>query len=257
MAEALSLPNFRDIGGCAAADGRLVRRELIYRSAVPAACEEHLTRVAALRLGAICDLRSPAEQNLHRWRGPEHATLEWIVAGQDDQLTGLQPIEWLALIADPAFTDRDAASALLGVYRRFPRIYAAHLKSLFAYLASDRVGPVLVHCTAGKDRTGFACAMLLWALGVPRDAIFTDYLMSRGQFSPDAILARLGSRLEQPVSARARAALAVLANVSAEWLDAAFDQIEADFGSVDRYLLQAAGLDAATRERLHTQLLIA
>ena len=257
MAEALSLqdlPNFRDIGGCTAADGLVVRRELIYRSAAPAASDEHLIRVAALRLGAVCDLRSPAEQRLHQWRGPEHSAFEWIVADRLEEVAGLQPVEWLALIADPGFTDRDAASALLGVYRRFPQIYAGHLAALFRYLSSQS-RPILIHCTAGKDRTGFACAMLLWALGVPREAIFADYLQSRGQFSPDALLARLGSRFDRPVSPRAHAALAVLADVSSEYLNAAFDQIAADFGSVDRYLLQAAGLDAPARERLRARLL--
>jgi protein-tyrosine phosphatase len=96
------------------------------------------------------------------------------------------------------------------------------------------------HCTAGKDRTGFAAALLLEALGVPRDIILQDYLLTNDFYQiPTANPADLPPEV-----------MNVLWRVQANFLDAAFEVVEADFGSVPRYLKEALGLDAQAQERL-------
>jgi protein-tyrosine phosphatase len=98
----------------------------------------------------------------------------------------------------------------------------------------------VVPCTAGKDRTGFAAALILRALGVPHDVVLQDYLLTNTLY-------------KMPTQARAFAppeVLAVLWGVQPEFLDAAFEAVEADFGTVDAYLARALGVGPDERARL-------
>ena len=98
----------------------------------------------------------------------------------------------------------------------------------------------MFHCTAGKDRTGFAAALLLEALGVPRAVILQDYLLTNDFYQmPKANPAGLPQEV-----------MNVLWRVQANFLDAAFEVVEADFGSVPRYLKETLGVDAQAQARL-------
>jgi protein-tyrosine phosphatase len=97
------------------------------------------------------------------------------------------------------------------------------------------------HCTAGKDRTGFAAALVLHALGVPRAVVMQDYLLTNALYQPPPLLARTDTPAE---------ALAVLWRVQAGFLEAAFDALEADHGSVDQYLQQRLRMGPAARQAL-------
>jgi protein tyrosine/serine phosphatase len=139
-------------------------------------------------------------------------------------------------------------------YRQFPILLAEPLRAVFGRLASDPVvdhGSVLVHCAAGKDRTGFAVAMLLSAVGVRRVDIIEDYLRTGAQVA-------LGVRIEDARAAVRMAAgagpgdevLAELAAVDAALLEVSFDFIEETFGTVDDYLAGPCGLHPEGREKL-------
>jgi protein-tyrosine phosphatase len=114
--------------------------------------------------------------------------------------------------------------------------------------------PLLIACTAGKDRTGFVCALILSALGVGRKDIVADYLASNQWFDPvvvgDALSAWL--RPESPVTP-SDAVLDAL-KVHVDYLDSAFAAIERGYGSLDTYLA-AGGLDAPRRTALRAALL--
>jgi protein-tyrosine phosphatase len=116
--------------------------------------------------------------------------------------------------------------------------------------------PMLVHCSAGKDRTGFVIAMLLYSLEVPEELIREDYLASRHW--PGAVhhRASLAARLGRFMPAEEiEAAVDTVIDVRDVYLDAALGALRRDFGSVERYLERAAGLDAARLERLRERLL--
>ena len=103
--------------------------------------------------------------------------------------------------------------------------------------------PLVIHCAAGKDRTGFMAAMLLTALDVPADGVLEDYLATNTRVGP-----RESARFAPEI-------MQVLGTVQAEFLDAAFDVIASEFGGTGRYLAEAAGLDARRRARLQDLLL--
>jgi protein-tyrosine phosphatase len=114
-------------------------------------------------------------------------------------------------------------------------------------LHSDKA--VIVNCTAGKDRTGLATALVLSALGVPRDTIMQDYLLSNSALDMDRLLADAG------LNALPADAIKPLLDVEPAYLDAAFEQIDKDYGSVENYLKRELGVDRAAIQRLRQRML--
>jgi protein-tyrosine phosphatase len=134
------------------------------------------------------------------------------------------------------------------------------LQGLIECVTDDRM-PVVVHCSAGKDRTGFAVAMLLSALGVDRDTIMQDYLYTNevGSFEEFA-KRRHGAALgltddKHPLLRMDAEVRRVLLTADADYLHAALQQIDDEFGNVDAYLQQAVGLSPERRARLQNALL--
>ena len=158
---------------------------------------------------------------------------------------------WETLRADPS--SGAARAMMLGIYRELPRAAAPHLSRIFCRIAGGDL-PVLIHCTAGKDRTGFVCAMILSALGVETDAIMADYLFTNDRISDRvrAATARFaGENLCRDVPGHA---LDTLVSVVPEFLAASLEAIVDRFGSVHSYLEREAGLDAAHLRALHDRL---
>lgn len=244
-------PNFRDIGGLPAASGRRVAYGRVFRSeAVLSPGPDDLAVLEAHGVRLVCDLRTAPERAgapnaFWRARGVELLELD-IVA----DIRGRAHLD--AMQADPG--EGGAIELMRLTYRALPAAAAEHLRQLFRRIDEGHL-PLLVHCTAGKDRTGVVIAMLLAALGAPREAIYADYLESGKRPNPAVSQAtrELMSRLlGGPVE---EAALQALAGVRPEYLDESFAAVEAAYGSVDGYLLQAAGLDEALRGRVRERLL--
>jgi protein-tyrosine phosphatase len=247
-------PNFRDLGGITGADGRAVRCGQLLRSGqLNEITPADLTRLAAYPVRLVCDLRRMHEraQAPNVWAAV--AGLPTLLAPEGRGSAAARPGAWVARLQDPAF-DADAARAyMLKGYRSMPAAFSSVLSDLFAALDADGA-PVLVHCVAGKDRTGFVCAMLLWALGASKEAIFADYLASR-VYAPR----RVSTALQDAAAPTPRAAraLAVLATVDAAFLDAAWAEIERTHGTVDAYLHDVARVDLVRRGRLRDRFLSA
>jgi protein-tyrosine phosphatase len=133
----------------------------------------------------------------------------------------------------------NAVGLMQQTYRDFVLDNSPRFAEFFGHLLADDA-PLVFHCTAGKDRTGFAAALLLEALGVPRAVILQDYLLTNDFYQmPTANPVGLPQEV-----------LNVLWRVQVNFLDAAFEAVDADFGSVPRYLKEALGLDAQAQERL-------
>ncbi|MGV3572141.1 MAG: tyrosine-protein phosphatase [Ramlibacter sp.] len=136
-------------------------------------------------------------------------------------------------------TAADMTAHMQETYRGFVRHNTHRFAEFFGHLlASDE--PTVFHCTAGKDRTGFAAALLLHAVGVPDDAILRDYLATNDRLRIPEV-----SRYGLP-----REAMLVLWRVQPDFLHAAFAQARQQHGSLDGYLREGLGLGAPERERL-------
>jgi len=253
-----SAPNFRDIGGYATADGATVAKGRIYRSqvvAAPTPSDNETLRRIGVRY--VCDLRGSRERANAPSRWPEgHPPLERNLDIGVDVRAGSERLLAI-LIEDP--TAAGVRRMMELNYSLLPGAFADGRLGLFLddLLQGDKF-PAVVHCTAGKDRTGFVCAMLLLALGVPRETALHDYMLTERFIDFDTMMANSAHYLKAIVGDRVEPdedMLRMLCGVEPDYLNASLSVIERDFGSVEGYLAQTAGFDAGKRERLRAMML--
>ena len=231
--------NFRDLGGYPAKDGRTVRWRQIFRS-------NHLGHLTDADIEL---LRGLGLKSAFDFRGTEERTAA--MCGLTEIAVHSLPIEPTVVAALRArlaggapLASADALDVMRDSYRNYVRYNTPSFRALFAHLLEDRA-PLVIHCTAGKDRTGFACALILHALGVPDDLIAEDYLLTNSFYRRDP-----SASSDLPEEVRQ-----VLASVEASFLAAAFDAISADYGDLESYLSDGLGLGAQERARLEARYL--
>jgi protein-tyrosine phosphatase len=245
--------NFRSLGGLPAAGGRCIRPHAILRAdRLIGLGDDDWRALRDVGLATICDLRSDAERAEHPNRVPPHLSLREMHCDIRNDLRA-DPALARLLLDEP--NARGAERVMIEIYRRFPGYMGGTLAAVV-----DRVleggAPLLVHCSAGKDRTGFVVAMLLHALGVPETLIREDYLASRRWPGAVTHRASLESRLGTFIAANElRAAVDAVLDVRDAYLDAALAAAVDEYGSVDRYLEAGAGLTDTRRGQLRDLLL--
>jgi protein-tyrosine phosphatase len=246
--------NFRSLGGLPAAGGRSIRPHALMRADRLVGLDERdWGALARAGLATICDLRSDAERAEHPNRLPPGLDVHELNCRVNNDLRA-DPSLGRLMLDDPSA--RGAERVMIEIYRRFPGYMGRTLTAVVERLLAGGA-PMLVHCSAGKDRTGFVVAMLLHALGVPEPLIREDYLASKRW--PGAVhhRASLAARLGRFMPAdELEAAVDTVIDVREAYLDAALETIRVEFGSIPRYLEQVAQLDAARLERLRSALLV-
>lgn len=245
MIEAIvAMPNFRDAGGHATAGGGRMRRRLLYRSDQPAGLgPDDQSRLASLGLRTVYDLRTAAEVAMEPGQTPVGArrvSLDVLADEQDGA-----PARIIAMLTNPRVASHElgggrAAAMFSRVYRSLVATPSAidGYRRLCLGLLDDQASPALVHCTTGKDRTGWACAALQTLAGVPRDAVYRDFLDS----TP-----RILGKYRTHIAAFAAAGgdpdvLTPVLGVMPEYLDAALDEVAARHGDVERWFVEGLGL---------------
>lgn len=246
--------NFRDAGGYFTADGRRVRRGLLFRSAVMTSLTERDREyLQAFGFQRVVDLRSREERELY----PNHWAAERgiEVVAHDYSMRAL--MQRMSREEESA----PAAGAMHELYRGLPYFLEPQLRLLFDELLQGNV-PLAVNCSAGQDRTGVSVALLLLALGVPRDVVVQDYLQSTRYRRPavergDVDLEKAAQRnafaalmLRYRSGGEAAAATPLLTEQGVPFLRFAIDRVEQDFGSVQAFLRQRIGVDAEDVARL-------
>lgn len=238
-----SAPNFRDVGGYRTQDGRWVRIGLVFRSdELDRLTDADLAKVARLAPALVVDLRTQAERSKGPDRLPPGA--EPMVA--DVAADAPPSAGGLAAITSADQADQFLLTATRG-FVTLPSAKTAYSR-LFQRIEAE-TGPVVYHCSAGKDRTGWATAVLLTALGVSRQTVTADYLASNGY------LVEKNRAMFAAMPPGMAAKLEPVFTVRQADLDAAFDQVSLHYGAFDNYLRKALGLDPAALARLRERLL--
>jgi protein-tyrosine phosphatase len=230
--------NFRDLGGYRTVDGRSVRWRQLFRSNhLGHLTETDVAIVRGLKLRSAFDFRGIEERKAA------------ICALEEVEVHSLpiEPTVVATLRARLAAGSLSAAVALEIMresYRDYVRNNTHRFRALFAHLLDDRA-PLVIHCTAGKDRTGFACALMLHTLGVPDDVIAEDYLLTNRFYRRDpASASDLPDDVRQAIGC-----------VEASFLAAAHDAIRADYGDLENYLTQGLALGKSERAALQARYL--
>ncbi len=246
--------NFRDYGGYPVSGQGRVAWKRLFRSGEDAAATTHdLEVLGALGLAGIIDLRGTSERSKSPRRFPSNAAIPVICA--DGETTPAPHAAAAATAFDVAAARRNMLDryAELPFRQRLGNVYRRY----FALLAETR-GPTLVYCTAGKDRTGFLVALLHYALGVHRDDIFADYLLTNTAGDGPARVAALRRDLERRFGASlSDEAVNVVVSVDPQFLQTAFDAATGRYGTLDVYLAEVLGVTAQVREALVERLVVA
>jgi protein-tyrosine phosphatase len=247
-------PNFRDLGGYRTIQGKTVKRGLVFRSSKLAALTPiDWTRVRTLGVGHVYDLRTSEEREAEPDGWPAPAPPAY----------GSPKPDMSAAIANMKKAGTDPAKVRASIrhfYSEMPTQYAPEYSAIFHGLAND-TGPVLIHCTAGKDRTGVASALLLTALGVPRATVVDDYELTE-RLLPQAPMQTSG-KPGAPIGGKGAAALLAMPadTQKAMWaadpayITAALDAVNRRYGSIDGYMRTALGLNDLEIARLRKHLL--
>lgn len=249
-----SINNFRDYGGYAVAGGGRLREGLLFRSAQHmGASAEDLERLGKIGMVTVIDLRGDKERLVAPCPRPEGFSARIVMV--NDETAGLAPhIEAARQVNDPD----SAAAAMRAGYAEMPfRPKLVEVMSGYFQALAGEDGPSLIHCMAGKDRTGIAVALFHKAMGVHHDDMMADYMLTNQagnieqRIAAGAITVRkaFGAHLDDP-SVRA------LMTVEPSYLESAFAEIAVRHGSTDAYLEEILGVTPAVRARLTASLII-
>ena len=231
--------NFRDVGGYLTADGQRVRRGRVFRSDhLAGLTDSDVARLQALGVRHSLDFRGVAE----------YTATPYAIAGIERVALTIEPTviaRMQALVAQGIVPSTEETVELMReTYRDFVN-HNADTFGRFLKHVLEQPTPQVFHCTAGKDRTGFAAALLLSALGVDRATIEHDYLLTNQLYKRDA-------RLEGKGPAHV---MKVLWQVQPEFLHAAFEAVDAQHGGMAHYLNGAIGLSPQELAELKRMLL--
>ncbi len=247
-----SVPNLRDVGGVGTRSGRLVRTGLLFRSGAPRGLAgADLEAFRRLGIRWVYDLRGRHERQLAPDSLPPgtgyvsaDVLADWAEGGPD---------RLFALFEDPDAARRElgggrAEALWIEQYRRLvtlPSARAAYGR-IFRELARADHRPALVHCSGGKDRSGWAAAALLLLLDVAPDVVRTDFLRGgmRRDGSASEMMRALVERGGDPELWRP-----VLA-ADPRYLEAALDEVRVSFGSIAEYFAVGLGVDEAAQDAL-------
>ncbi len=252
-----NIRNFRDFGGYATKDGGKVRRARLFRSAHFAeASTQDLARLAELGATAIADLRRPDERAREPNRFPQASDSDekiQVIAFGDEP--GAEA-PWMVFVRAGDFSVPAIRNFMIGTYRELP-FEESHIALYRDWLLAlaEASGPAIIHCAAGKDRTGFGVAVTLGLLGVSRADIMADYLLTNHVLTMDGGLSRIRKKLGNPGGdAVSDEAMLLFAGVHADYLQAAMDAVDERHGGVGSYVKNVLGVDSATEARLRLTL---
>jgi len=234
--------NLRDLGGYATTEGRRVRWGAVFRSSSLATMtDDDVKTFSSLGIRTICDFRGEDERQAAPSRLPEQSPPRVVHLGIRPKVGG--PLR--EILRTGQTSGIDVRQLIIDAYRAYAQDHVEQYRGLFAELLRRDTHPLLFHCAAGKDRTGYAAAIVLSALGVPRQTVFEDYELTNHYWKGT-------SSLPGTVDVSVRAPLL---KADPAYLESAFVGIDEAFGSMAGYLRDGLGMDAGAIQHLRAMLL--
>ncbi len=245
--------NLRDYGGYGVADGAVMKSGLLFRSGQHRdATDEDLDLFQSLGITTIIDFRGRSERTNFPCR--RHPQFDAEVIAFDGETTSSPPHEGGGGVSE--MTAQRAFDRMIAVYTRMP-VNPAMIDMFGRYFKAldEGEGGSLIHCFAGKDRTGIAAALLMHVLGAHHDDIVAEFLLTNDAPHCEILERQSLPRMEEHYGAIDPEALRNLMGVREEYIATYWAEVTRDHGSVDAYLAQRLGVDEARKARLQSRLL--
>jgi protein-tyrosine phosphatase len=251
-----SIHNFRDFGGYRTQDGSRIKEGLLFRSgSLAAISDDNMQQLSELGIRTIYDLRSHREQRLQ----PDGIPNNWDGRYLHIPINGgMQPesghISQLYSVLFGEARKKNFSDVAVQAYRNYVTDYHKEYAEIINLTSARENLPILIHCTAGKDRTGFACSLIQLLLGMSFELILLDYLHTNDQ------LYEFKQEMEKKlrflsVVGVSKEKFTPLFEARSEYLMAAYDQIRLDYGTIDGYLREGLSFSHRDRQRLENTLL--
>lgn len=239
--------NFRDLGGYATGDERRVGWGHLFRSGhtlnLTAADHAYL---ATLDIRTVCDFRVPDEREDESTALPNEPNTHVLAIPP-----GIKDRYFFHRLFSSTSDPQVVVSAMHDFVRSLVVESAPHYHEMFETLLATEDGAILINCSAGKERTGVGAALLLAALGVPRETVLYDFMLSKEYFPAEGELDRVREKYTVlPKGGDDRALLMPLLDTQESYLQSAFDAIDSSAGSTEAFLAENYGLSAAELQRL-------
>lgn len=241
--------NFRDLGGYPAFQGKQVKADHLFRSGEMAdLSSKEIEYLRSLGLAWICDLRSEEEQK-HK----PNPVIDGIVNMSNPAIGGAAAVQNVEQLLSAWKSSEPSGDPLQQVYKQFVTDAQSRqaFQRLIRSILESEGRPVLWHCTAGKDRTGFATAIVLLLLDVPFETIMSDYTKSAlyRQEANRKLMEQIGQAVHDSAQLTF---IQSLLGVKPEYLLASIEEMNRVYGSVDHYLLEGLGVTAEERKQLQS-----
>jgi protein-tyrosine phosphatase len=249
--------NFRDLGGHLTADGRRVRWKKLFRSgSLGRLSAQGWSDFRSLKIANIFDLRTTREREREPCAPAAISSSQYHFEAYEMNDVAIQ-----RRMASKSSLASEMRLAMMDYYAEIPWLFAAQYRNLFRHLVEGDV-PIVVSCTAGKDRTGVAIALVLYALGVPREQIVEDYCLSDKMvdFEQELVVRQLSEGKNSAAGYNVMSSLTPdarrpLLKSDPDYINAAFSAIATRGGSVRAFLKSNLNLRNEELARLKDHLL--
>jgi protein-tyrosine phosphatase len=241
--------NFRDLGGYPTNDRKHTRWKALFRSGTThTILAEDLPQLSKYGIRFVYDLRSATERNAHPSRFSNVDDIRYKFFEHEVILGDVT-----RALRRSASTAEESRDGMISAYRKIPLLFRDAFRALFRHLENGDL-PLVFNCAAGKDRTGVAAALVLSALGVPRDVVLEDYLLTERCFAQSCDILTKGNASRLFADA-ARNNWEPIMRADPAYLNSMFDELALRYGSVDQYLREELGVSDAAYSRLRFNLL--
>ncbi|UUH76011.1 tyrosine-protein phosphatase [Bacillus altitudinis] len=236
------LANFREVGGLQTTDQMVIKQGMIYRSAdLSRLTKQDILTFSTLGIQTICDLRTSSERKSHPPKIMEHDKIVNIPMQPDSMM----PSKWTMfrmLIAEGkslSFTP-----IMKEVYQSMLYERKKEIQQLFTLLSDEKNYPLMLHCTSGKDRTGFLSALIQLAAGVPVHTVLSEYMRSNEGVK---MLVKRQERFVRMMSLYrvSKEQIQPLLGVQQDYLEDVLNEMMDTYGNAERYLLEACDVPKA------------
>jgi len=229
--------NFRDLGGYEAGDGRRIRWGMIFRSgSLAGLTQADWDTLRARGVRAVCDLRSSPEREREPFAWKDASGLAYYAR---DYATSFGELR--RLVAANLATGQAARAAMLSGFRELPFEQAQSYRRIFLHLSSNEV-PLVFNCSAGKDRAGTAAALVLSALGVKRQTIIEDFVLTNEVVDLRKALMRRRDGVSM-LSQTPTGVVDAILDADARYIETALDAVQERHGSIEAYLRDVLDID--------------
>jgi protein-tyrosine phosphatase len=248
--------NFRDLGGYQTTSGRKVKWGVLYRSGVMSGLtDQDHAYIKQLGIVQICDFRAIDERRSEPTNWQAMGVHHYASVDYDDIGTG----DLRALFLKPDLNADHVRQAMMQLYVVMLDRFVPHYTDMFARLVQNKA-PLAFNCSAGKDRTGIAAALILSALGVSRETILADYALSDKIVDFESVYSNaVATAKREPDKSKSHDFIthlppeirSPLLKSDPTYLEAALHEIDKRFGSIEDYMEEQLGVSAAHRTILH------